>query len=49
MWTAVGVLSLLIVASRKHYSVDVLIAWYCLPCPLLQDVSRLCIVCLSPR
>ena len=27
VWTLVGVLSLLIVASRKHYSVDVLIAW----------------------
>lgn len=28
---AVGVLSILIVASRKHYSVDVLIAWYVVP------------------
>ncbi len=27
-WSAVGVVSTLIVASRKHYSVDVVIAWY---------------------
>lgn len=27
VWTLVGILSLLIVASRKHYSVDVVIAW----------------------
>jgi hypothetical protein len=30
-WVAVAVLSVLIVASRKHYSVDVLIAWYVVP------------------
>ncbi len=30
-WLAVAVLSVLIVASRKHYSVDVLIAWYVVP------------------
>ena len=26
-WSAVAVVSTLIVASRKHYSVDVVIAW----------------------
>ena len=31
VWVAVAVLSVLIVASRKHYSVDVLIAWYVVP------------------
>ena len=31
VWLAVAVLSVLIVASRKHYSVDVLIAWYVVP------------------
>ena len=30
-WCAVFVLSVLIVASRKHYTVDVLIAWYVVP------------------
>jgi hypothetical protein len=30
-WLAVGLLSVLIVASRKHYTVDVLIAWYVVP------------------
>lgn len=30
-WLAVALLSVLIVASRKHYSVDVLIAWYVVP------------------
>lgn len=31
VWTLTGVLSLLIVASRKHYSVDVVVAWYAVP------------------
>ncbi|KAK9815443.1 hypothetical protein WJX72_003721 [[Myrmecia] bisecta] len=31
VWTAVATLSVLIVASRKHYSVDVVIAWYVVP------------------
>lgn len=31
VWLASAVLSVLIVASRKHYSVDVLIAWYVVP------------------
>ena len=31
MWAAVGALSVLIVASRKHYTVDVVIAWYVVP------------------
>lgn len=26
-WAAAGVLSLLIIASRKHYTVDVVVAW----------------------
>ena len=30
-WAGVSVLSVLIVASRKHYTVDVLIAWYVVP------------------
>jgi hypothetical protein len=30
-WLAVGLLSILIVASRKHYTVDVVIAWYAVP------------------
>jgi len=30
-WCMVFVLSVLIVASRKHYTVDVLIAWYVVP------------------
>lgn len=30
-WLAAVALSLLIVASRKHYSVDVVIAWYAVP------------------
>ena len=30
-WASVGALSLLIIASRKHYTVDVLIAWYVVP------------------
>lgn len=30
-WVAVGLMSVLIVASRKHYSVDVVIAWYVVP------------------
>ena len=37
VWTAVGVLSLLIVASRKHYSVDVLVAWYARPMARSRD------------
>lgn len=31
VWTLTAVLSLLIVASRKHYSVDVVVAWYAVP------------------
>lgn len=31
VWAAVGLLSLLIIASRKHYTVDVLVAWYVVP------------------
>ena len=31
IWCAAGVISTCIVASRKHYSVDVLIAWYAVP------------------
>ena len=30
-WVAVFVLSVLIVASRKHYTVDVVVAWYVVP------------------
>ncbi|CAK0740905.1 hypothetical protein CVIRNUC_001286 [Coccomyxa viridis] len=30
-WVAVTLMSVLIVASRKHYSVDVVIAWYVVP------------------
>ena len=30
-WAAVLLMSVLIVASRKHYSVDVVIAWYVVP------------------
>jgi len=30
-WVAVSLMSVLIVASRKHYSVDVVIAWYVVP------------------
>lgn len=30
-WIGVGLMSLCIVASRKHYSVDVIIAWYVVP------------------
>ena len=30
-WCAVFVLSVLIVASRKHYTVDVIVAWYVVP------------------
>ena len=30
-WAGVAALSVLIVASRKHYTVDVLIAWYVVP------------------
>ena len=30
-WLAAAALSLLIVASRKHYSVDVVVAWYAVP------------------
>ena len=32
LWAAVAALSLLIVASHKHYSVDVLVAWWTVPC-----------------
>ena len=31
LWAAVAALSLLIVASRKHYTVDVVVAWYVVP------------------
>ncbi|KAK9799002.1 hypothetical protein WJX73_001925 [Symbiochloris irregularis] len=31
VWSLTAVLSLLIVASRKHYSVDVVVAWYAVP------------------
>lgn len=31
VWTGAAILSVLIVASRKHYTVDVLIAWYVVP------------------
>lgn len=31
VWTLTAVLSVLIVASRKHYSVDVVVAWYAVP------------------
>ena len=31
MWAGVAALSVLIVASRKHYTVDVVIAWYVVP------------------
>ncbi|CAL5223650.1 g6194 [Coccomyxa viridis] len=30
-WVAVALMSVLIVASRKHYTVDVVIAWYVVP------------------
>ena len=30
-WSMVATLSVLIVASRKHYTVDVVIAWYVVP------------------
>jgi hypothetical protein len=30
-WAAAAVLALLIIAARKHYTVDVVIAWYTLP------------------
>lgn len=30
-WIGVGMMSLCIVASRKHYSVDVVVAWYTVP------------------
>lgn len=30
-WCMVATLSVLIVASRKHYTVDVIIAWYVVP------------------
>lgn len=30
-WIAAAILCLLIVASRKHYSVDVIVAWYTVP------------------
>ena len=30
-WTAAAAISLLIIASRKHYTVDVVIAWYTVP------------------
>lgn len=30
-WIGVGLMSLCIIASRKHYSVDVVIAWYVVP------------------
>jgi hypothetical protein len=30
-WLGVGVMGLCIVASRKHYSVDVVVAWYTVP------------------
>ncbi len=30
-WVAVTLMSVLIVASRKHYTVDVVIAWYVVP------------------
>ena len=31
VWAGVSALSVLIVASRKHYTVDVVIAWYVVP------------------
>ena len=31
IWTGAAILSVLIVASRKHYTVDVLVAWYVVP------------------
>eukprot|EP00884_Botryococcus_braunii_P000770 jgi/Botrbrau1/10694/Bobra.139_2s0024.2 len=31
VWMAVALLSVLIVASRKHYTVDVVVAWYTVP------------------
>jgi len=31
VWLAAAVLCLLIIASRKHYSVDVLVAWWTVP------------------
>lgn len=30
-WTAAAILSLLIIASHKHYTVDVTVAWYTVP------------------
>ena len=33
VWALIGVLGCLIVAARKHYTVDVIVAWY--TCPLL--------------
>lgn len=30
-WLGVGLMSLFIVASRKHYTVDVIVAWYTVP------------------
>jgi hypothetical protein len=43
VWTAVAFLSLLIIASRKHYTVDVLVAWWTVPlvwCALDRRWSR---------
>jgi hypothetical protein len=37
-WAAGAVVSALIVASRKHYTVDVVIAWYTVP--LVRAVWR---------
>lgn len=30
-WVGATVLSLLIIASRKHYTVDIVVAWYTIP------------------
>ncbi|GMH42801.1 hypothetical protein BSKO_10720 [Bryopsis sp. KO-2023] len=30
-WILAGILSLLIIASRKHYTVDIVVAWYTVP------------------
>lgn len=39
-WAGVAVVSMLIVSSRKHYSVDVLIAWYVVPLVFYHMLRR---------
>lgn len=58
-WLTVIIQSLLIVASRKHYTVDVVVAWYTvnlvvffidkkLPGWHFLHIHRICIVCFHP-